>query len=298
MAGDMPRWPAGPVPIAVVMITLNEAHNMAAVLDNLAGFAAEVVVLDSFSADDTVGIALSRGVRVVQRQFRGFGDQWNAALSIPVASPWTMKLDPDERLTPELKAAIARCISEGSATGFSLTRQLWFMGRAMPVRQTILRGWRTGTCRFSDVAVNEYPIVDGPIVHLDGVLEHLDSPSLEHWLDKQNGYTTGEALIAHRGSDLAFPPRLFGSGLERRMWLKKNFRHVPFRYLLLFLYNWLWLGAWRAGRAGWIWARLRSDIMRWIDYKRVEMELLGHEPVPVGKGKGLPDPRVPQMDRQ
>jgi glycosyltransferase involved in cell wall biosynthesis len=284
------------VPIAVVMITLNEAHNMGAVLDNLAGFAAEVVVLDSYSVDATVDIALSRGVKVVQRRFRGFGDQWNAALSIPVTSPWTMKLDPDERLDDRLKQEIARCIAEGKAAGFSLTRQLWFMGRAMPVRQTILRGWRTGTCRFSDVAVNEYPVVAGPIAHLDGVLQHLDSPSLDHWFDKQNGYTTSEALIAYRGGDLAFPPRLFGSRLERRMWLKRNFRYLPFRYLALFLYNWLWLGAWRAGRAGWIWARLRSDIMRWIAYKRIEMEMLGREPVPVGKGAGQPDPRVEQWD--
>ena len=53
------------------MISLNEAHNMEAVLQNLAGWAQEVFLVDSCSADDTVGIALRHGVHVVQRRFQG-----------------------------------------------------------------------------------------------------------------------------------------------------------------------------------------------------------------------------------
>ena len=53
-------------------------------------------------------IALRHGVYVVQRKFDGFGDQWNFALQLPIAAPWTMKLDPDERLTDELKAGPSR----------------------------------------------------------------------------------------------------------------------------------------------------------------------------------------------
>ena len=86
------------------MITLNEGHNMAAVLENLRGWAQEVFIVDSYSKDDTVDIALKHGAHVVQRQFRGFGDQWNFAMSqLPITAPWTMKLDPDERLTDALK---------------------------------------------------------------------------------------------------------------------------------------------------------------------------------------------------
>ena len=90
-----------PLPLTVVMITLNEAHNMDAVCENLRGFARDIVVLDSFSKDDTVGIALRHGARVYQRKFTNFGDQWNTAiLRLPISTPWVMKLDPDERLTP------------------------------------------------------------------------------------------------------------------------------------------------------------------------------------------------------
>ena len=48
---------------------------------------------------------------------------------------------------------------------------------------------------------------------------------------------------------------------------------MPFRYLLVFLYCLFGLGAWRAGRVGVMWARLRSDVYRMRDYKLAEMKL-------------------------
>ena len=97
-------WKKGPVPIAVVMISLNEGHNIKDVCENLSGWAQEVFLVDSYSKDNTIEIALSYGINVVQRKFRGFGDQWNFALNeLPIESPWVMKLDPDERLSEELK---------------------------------------------------------------------------------------------------------------------------------------------------------------------------------------------------
>jgi hypothetical protein len=170
------------------------------------------------------------------------------------------------------------------------------MGRAMPVSHRSIRIWRTGHGRFTEVAVNEYPVVDGTVVDLDGDLEHLDSPNLHHWLDKQNRYGTSEAVAAFTGARLAFPPRLFGNPLERRMWLKKHFVRVPGRHAALFLYNWLWRGAWRSGRPGYIWARLRSDMMRTIEYKQIEMKLLGEVPVPTEHRIGRPDHRVEQAE--
>ena len=291
------HWPPGTVPVAVIMITLNEGHNMEAVCDNLAGWAREVFIVDSYSRDDTVDIALRHGVRVVQRRFDGFGDQWNFALQrLPITAPWTMKLDPDERLSDELKSNLSEAMERIQGDGISVNRRLWFMGRPLPVRDALVRLWRTGRCAFTDIAVNEHPIVPGTIVHVTGDLEHHDSPDLDHWLEKQNRYTSAEAIVAYTQSRLAESPRLLGSPLQRRMWLKKNFERVPFRYFLLFLYNWLWMGAWRAGWVGYAWARLRSDVMRLIQYKRREIGITGRLPAKRTYGPGEPDARVTQYD--
>jgi Glycosyl transferase family 2 len=284
------------LPVAVVMISLNESHNMEAVLDNLQPWAQQIFLVDSYSADATVDIALRRGVHVVQRRFDGFGDQWNFALrQLPITLPWTMKLDPDERLTPELKSSITRAVSRADADAFTFDRRLWFMGKCLPIRQRILRLWRTGSCRFSDVRVNEHPLIDGGrIAHLSGDLEHHDSPSLEHWYDKQNRYTTAEALSIVEGAELSHRARLLGTPIERRMWIKKHLHHFPLRFRALFLAHYLGQGAWKGGREGLIWARLRAEVHRMIEYKVLEMSRAGEKPPSLPKPVGQPHPRVPQ----
>lgn len=292
-------WPRGSAPVAVVMISLNEAHNLDAVLENLKGWAQQAFLVDSFSSDATVDIALRHGVHVVQRAFRGFGDQWNFAMrELPISAPWTMKLDPDERMTDELKQSITTLTAANNPThvGITLQRRLWFMGKALPVRQHLLRVWRTGQCRFTDVAVNEYPLVSGATLAARGELAHHDSPSLQHWFAKQNRYTTAEAASRFEGHAQAVRARIFGSRLERRMWLKRHFWKMPGRYPLLFLYHWLVMGAWRAGRVGWIWSHLRVEVYRMWEYKEFEMRLLGHVPEEISNRRGEPDARVPQYD--
>jgi glycosyltransferase involved in cell wall biosynthesis len=252
------------------MISLNEAHNLPEILDNLEGWAQEVFLLDSFSADETVEIARSRGVNVTQREFDGFGSQWNAALNLPVTAPWTMKLDPDERLSEQLKKELEKAFFLTDASGLSIERRLWFMRRPLPISQTITRAWRTGRCRFTDVEVNEYPIVDGEVRHVFGYMEHLDSPNLHHWLSKQNMYSSAEAKRRSEGGDTAFPPRLWGSKMERWMWLKSNFDLIPFCFTLIFFYYFFYKGLWRAGWEGFVWSRLRADILRIQKYKLME----------------------------
>ncbi len=290
-------WPPGTAPVAVVMISLNEAHNMEAVLQNLAGWAQQVFLVDSCSADDTVSIALQHGVKVVQRRFKGFGDQWNFVVNdLPITALWTMKLDPDERLTDELKREIELVTKIDTICAYRLPLHLYFMGAKLPSVLKQTRLWRTGSVRFSDVKVNEHVHCDGSEGELSGEIMHLDSPDLDHWFTKQNRYTTAEAISQFEGRALALPPRLFGSALERRMWFKRHFWKVPGRYVILFLYHLVLVGAWRAGRVGWIWARLRTEVYRMWEYKRFEMDRLGHVPVKIPANRGEPDLRVQQAD--
>ena len=290
-------WKAGSVPIAVVMISLNEGHNLKDVCENLNGWAQEVFLVDSYSKDDTIDIALNYGINTVQRRFRGFGDQWNFALNeLPIQSPWVMKLDPDERLTEELKNNISQMINNNQYDAFCIKRRLWFMGKQMPVYQKLIRIWRNGSCHFSNVLVNEHPIIEGLVKYVVGDLEHHDSPNLDHWLEKQNRYTTSEAIIAYQNKPLSDKEILFGTSLQRRMWLKKNFYKFPFRYFFLFLYHFLYQGAFRAGRAGYIWSRLRADVMRLVDYKYMEMKITNAIPSKHFYGSGEQDKRVINYD--
>jgi hypothetical protein len=286
-------------PLAVIMITRNEAHNIPDVMANLNGFASEVFVVDSYSTDATVGLALASGAHVVQRPFRDFGDQWNFAVTgLPVTQPWTMKLDPDERLTDALKAEIARAIATNTSDAISFSRRLWFMGRRLPLRQDVLRIWRTGRCRFTKSRVNEHPIVAGRHLHLSAELEHHDSPNLHHWYDKQNRYSTAEANEAYTGEGRTTVPRFWGTRLERHAALKRVFSYLPEQQLIMTLYCLVVLGAWRGGHAGVVWALMRGEVVRMGALKRLEMRWRGSAydvpPLP----RGAPYPGVPQIDSE
>ena len=289
------RWNSGKVPIAVVMITLNEAHNLEEAFKNLEGWAQEVFIVDSFSKDETVNIALNYGVHIVQRKFLEFGDQWNFALhELPINSPWVMKLDPDERLNDELKKNILKKIKEDNCDAMQFNRRLFFMRKPLKIKHKIIRVWKNGCCVFTDVAVNEHPIINGIVANIPGEIEHYDSPNLEHWLEKQNNYTTSEAIISYLDKMYADTPLLFGTNFQRRIWIKKHFEYLPFRFFILFIYLYFFQGACRSGRVGFIWARLRVFVMQMREYKHREIEITGKIPKKRFYGSGEPDSRVSQ----
>jgi hypothetical protein len=62
------------------------------------------------------------------------------------------------------------------------------------------------------------------------------------------------------------------------------------------MYHLIIQGAWRAGRVGFVWARLRVMVMRLIEYKRIEMEWTGRSPVKRYYGPGKSDGRVAQYE--
>ena len=88
--------------LSAIIITKNEAANIAECLDSVA-FCDERVVVDSGSDDDTVKIAQGRGARVSFHAFEGFGHQFNHALSL-AQGDWVLSVDADERISSALAA--------------------------------------------------------------------------------------------------------------------------------------------------------------------------------------------------
>tara|TARA_B100001287_G_scaffold202293_1_gene171623 strand:- start:11931 stop:12797 length:867 start_codon:yes stop_codon:yes gene_type:complete len=259
--------------LTIVIITLNEAHNLDRFFESIEGWVSNVVVLDSFSSDNTVDICLSKGAKVFQRKFDNFGSQWNVALTkTNINTSWVMKMDPDEVMTDEVKNNINTAISDSKFDAFNIEARLFFMGKPLPKINKVLRIWRNGDCKFSDSLVNEYPIVNGSIGDIKGVYEHHDSPNLNHWLNKQNKYTASEAEVLVNQLNLPIKPNIFGNADQRRMFFKKHFYSIPFRFQILFLYHYFILGAFKVGKIGLVWSRLRTLVYYLIELKAYELK--------------------------
>ncbi len=88
-------------PVSVFILSKNEEQKIGPALESVS-WAAEVVVIDSFSTDRTLEIAAEHGARVVQVEFRRFGELRQAGVENTV-HPWVFSLDSDERCTPEAR---------------------------------------------------------------------------------------------------------------------------------------------------------------------------------------------------
>ena len=61
--------------LAVVILTHNEERHILRALASVAGIAAEVFVVDSFSTDRTVELARAQGATVLQNKFINYAKQ-------------------------------------------------------------------------------------------------------------------------------------------------------------------------------------------------------------------------------
>ena len=91
--------------LSVIIITKNEAANIAKCCLKSVDFADEFIVVDSGSTDGTVELARALGARVEASDWPGFGPQKNRAVDLATGD-WVLSIDADELVTPELAREI------------------------------------------------------------------------------------------------------------------------------------------------------------------------------------------------
>ncbi len=89
------------IQLSVVVITYNEEENIERCLRSIVSIADEILLVDSFSTDNTVAIAESMGARVVQNPFKGFIQQRSFAVK-NAKYDHILALDADEVVSAEL----------------------------------------------------------------------------------------------------------------------------------------------------------------------------------------------------
>jgi glycosyltransferase involved in cell wall biosynthesis len=252
------------LPISLVVITYNEAEAIARCLESV-DFAAEKIIVDCGSEDQTCAIATAHGARVVTQPWLGFGAQRNFADSL-ARHDWILSLDADEALTPELaqelRARLPQLLSSQAAAGV-LYRTAWFMGRPLRwyramVRERKARIYHRGRARWSDVRVHESLQYQGDVLVFQAPLMHYLNPTLVHHELKSLRYAELKAL----------------DWRDRRQSAKPLFWPLVFAFTFLkdYLLRLAALDGWR----GWILAYLAAD---YALYKRLRyFEMLNFEP--------------------
>jgi glycosyltransferase involved in cell wall biosynthesis len=199
--------------ITPVILTYNEAPNIERTLERLA-WARDIVVLDSFSDDETLAIAdRTPRVRVFQREFDCHENQWNFALKeTGISSEWVLALDADYLLTPELVEELNELRPEPGTGGYRTRFVYCVNGRGLrgstypPV--TVL--YRRQGARYEQDGHTQRVLFPGDLVELRAPILHDDRKSFDHWLRAQARYMKLEANKLARSDwrDLGWSDRL------------------------------------------------------------------------------------------
>lgn len=190
--------------LTVMILTYNEERHIARAIVSVQGIARAIVVIDSFSTDDTVAIAERLGATVLANPFVNQARQFQWGMDhAGIATGWVMRLDADETVEPDLAAEIADRLAKlgPGVVGINLKRKHIFMDRWIrhggryPLM--MLRIWRNGHGRIENRWMDEHIIVwGGRTVTFDGGFADHNLHDLSFFTDKHNKYATREAIDA------------------------------------------------------------------------------------------------------
>lgn len=158
-----------------------------------------VLVIDHESTDGTSSVAQQLGARAIVRKFENFVDARRFALA-NVATPWTLMIDADEQLDPQLRDAVLNAPETHDA--YEMRRTTLFCGK--PLRmwrgERVLRFFKTDRVTLEaapaaggDALLHERWRTTGSIGVLPGALIHDSYPTREQYDAKFERYTQTEA---------------------------------------------------------------------------------------------------------
>jgi len=185
--------------ISAIVITLDEESHITECLNTLK-WCSEIIVVDSNSSDMTLEYAAKFTNKIISTDETRYGRKRNIGIQA-AANDWILWVDADERITPELQAEIQEVLRHpaNNLTGYMIKRQTFFIGKSIRhcgwYPDYSLRLFRKSlNVRFTDVRVHEKLIYSGKVGKLRSEICHYTDTTLEHYLNKQNKYTTLAAL--------------------------------------------------------------------------------------------------------
>jgi glycosyltransferase involved in cell wall biosynthesis len=230
-------------------------------------WAGEILVVDSFSTDQTCDICRGYGARIVQHEYVNSAKQKNWALS-QCRHPWVLQIDSDEALDTGMREEIEQAVSGAAPAthAFRMPRRNHFVGRWMrygglyPDYQ--IRLFRRDQARWKDREVHAHITVSGQIETLQHAIMHSDAPCIATRIRHLDRYTRYEA------DEL----RKFG----RRF----HWHDLVVRPCVVFLYRYIWMQGLRDGWRGFIYCAYMAMYVFLTRAKLWELEELNIERSP------------------
>ena len=185
--------------ITAIIPTLNEEIHIEEAIQSV-GFADEIIVIDSYSTDNTVALAEKHNVKIIKRKFDDFSSQKNFAIE-QAKNPWIYILDADERVTPEVEKEILDAIKNPkNKVGFYVHRSFYFAGKKINYsgwqRDKVVRLFLKAHCKYQGI-VHETIKANGELGFFKHKIDHFGYKNYNHFISKIHQYGELKAQELH-----------------------------------------------------------------------------------------------------
>ena len=275
--------------ITAIILTRNEEKNIGVCIDSIKNTVKRIVVVDSFSEDGTVEIAKKSGAEVYQHEFFNYAKQYLYAVDIAeIKTTWILRIDADERLTPESAEELEKLCNENESTdvsGIMLRFYNVFLGKILkhggvyPWRK--LSVYKNGKGTIEDRHMDEHIILsEGTVIKMKKDCEHQAFKNLTFFVNKFNWYSTREAMDYFEQKETSVENASFKTRLKMKVYYKLP---IGFRAWLFYVYRYYFRLGFLDGKEGKIYAFLHAYWYRYlIDAKIYEHNKMGEEFQPTG----------------
>lgn len=202
--------------VSAVIITLNEEKNIERCLKSLIGIVDEIIVVDSFSKDNTPEICKKYNVKFSQRKFDNYSNQKNFGAE-QASNNYILSVDADEVISDELWESIKKIKQNIEFDGYYINRLNNYCGKWIyfcgwyPDKK--LRLYDKTKARWGGKKIHETLIIDkdANIGKLKGNLKHYSYNNISHHISQINKYTEQQALENFQNGKKIFMPFIFFS---------------------------------------------------------------------------------------
>lgn len=216
--------------LSALITCKDESLHIRDCIDALRGLADEILVADSGSTDDTLDIVRAHGgCRVIEREFISYADFKNWALP-QCQHEWVLIIDADERPSRQLVEEIQELLkTDPPQDAYYLRRANFFLGHRIRYggwsNDAVVRLIRRDACRYFPRPVHEaMNVPSGKIGKLKNLLRHYTCWDIEHFIAKQNNYSSRGAAFTYQAG--------------KRSSLLYTLVHAPFRFFQMYILRW------------------------------------------------------------
>lgn len=261
--------------LTAIILTLNEEKNIRECIGSIQGLAKRIVVVDSFSTDNTVAIAQELGAEVLQHEFVNQAQQFIYALdSLEINTKWILRIDADERFTEKSREELERLTNEHAddeVNGIVVRFEVSFMGKALrhggiyPIK--VLRIFKKGHAHMEARNMDEHIVInEGRSIEMKNDCLHQDFKSLYAWVERHNKYSNREVVDYFNRQNAQEGTALHGSAKFKRFVKFKIYYKLPMglRAKLYYWYRYYLKLGFLDGKEGKIFAFLQAYWYRFL----------------------------------